>query len=125
MEGIEVNDELEFMVDDGGNFLRFLKLTGAKEWVAKKKRGWKFVSTEADDDAVIELCEVSSLGWFLEIEIVIDEPDKKKIGEAKLKIRNILRSVGISEDRIEPRYYSEMLIKKDPPDSTNRTGKGG
>jgi len=113
--GIEVNDELEFHVDNGENFLSFMQLTGAEEYLSKIKKGYRFTSNEG---AVIELCEVSSLGWFIEIEKVVPVPEKEegtayeinRIEEAKKLILGILDSLGIPESRLEHRYYSELLL---------------
>ena len=124
--GIETNDELEFGISDTTAFLEFLKLTGAVKWLEKNKRGWGVHAAVKGFNAVIELCEVSSLGWFIEIEIVLEETEEERINQAAGLLLEILGQIGIPEDEIEPRYYSEMLLeKKDPPDSTNRTGKGG
>ncbi len=117
MNGIEVNDELEFNVDDGDGFLSFLQLTGAQEYLSKIKKGYRFTSGEG---AVIELCEVSSLGWFIEIEKVISIPqefagtesESRLIEDAKKVILGILSNLGIPESRLEHRYYSELLLGK-------------
>ncbi len=110
--GIEINDELEFSVGDGEAFLDFLTMTGASEWVSKKKSGWRFTSGEGRLNAVIELCDVESLGWFIEIEVVLDTADADDLKAAELKIKSILAEMNISEDMIEPRYYSDMLLEK-------------
>ena len=81
--GIEMNDELEFSVDDQQAFLKFLQLTGASEWLVKTKRGWKFSAEVNGFKAVIELCEVSTLGWFLEIEIVLNSPGSVQAAKAR------------------------------------------
>lgn len=115
VNGIEVNDELEFNVDDGAGFLSFMKITGAQEYLNKIKKGCRFTSPEG---AVIELCEVSSLGWFVEIEKVISIPDDvsgkeaelSMIEDAKRVILGILSSIGIPESGLEHRYYSELLL---------------
>lgn len=107
--GVEINDELEFEVDNPENFLKYMQLTGAEQWLTKKKRGWKFDSDTDAGQAVIELCEVIGLGWFLEIEIVIESPEQDQIEKAMNTIHKILEAAEISSDKIEPRYYSEML----------------
>jgi adenylate cyclase class 2 len=117
INGIEVNDELEFNVDDGGGFLSFLNLTGAEEYLSKVKRGYRFTSSAG---VVIELCEVSTLGWFIEIEKVISIPEEytgtevetELIEDAKKIILGILSSIGIPESQLEHRYYSELLLGK-------------
>ena len=86
-----------------------MKLTGAIEWITKNKTGWKYTTTTKAGVAVIELCEVSSIGWFLEIEIVINDPDDNLIAVAEQELHSILNSVGISRDCIEPRYYADLL----------------
>jgi adenylate cyclase class IV len=60
--------------------------------------------------AVIELCEVSRLGWFIEIEIVVKSPDDKLIAAAEIQILDILKTAGIPREKIEPQYYSDMLL---------------
>ncbi len=109
--GIEINDELEFNVDNGENFIKFLQLTGAGKWVDKSKHGWKFTADVGAGKAVIELCEVSRLGWFIEIEIVVESPDDKLIATAQEQILDILKIAGISREKIEQRYYSDMLLE--------------
>ena len=108
-DGIEMNDELEFGVDDQQAFLKFLQLTGASEWLVKTKRGWKYSAEVNGFKAVIELCEVSTLGWFLEIEIVLSSPNDEQAAAAKDTLYNILNKAGLSERDIESRYYSDML----------------
>ena len=114
-DGIEINDELEFNVDNPENFLKFLDLTGAKGWIKKSKKGWKFRVDKKDgnkDKTLAELCEVSSLGWFLEIETVIDSDDAERIRLAEKKIKMILKDSGVDSKRIEPRCYSDLLLEK-------------
>ncbi|HAK44404.1 MAG TPA: class IV adenylate cyclase [Spirochaeta sp.] len=110
--GIECNNELEFEVDKPENFIKYMQLTGADAWLTKKKRGWKFAADVNGHEAVIELCEVLTLGWFLEIEIVLSTDNNDRIAESKAQIMKILNSAGVSEDRIESRFYSELLKGK-------------
>ncbi|MBI9106859.1 MAG: class IV adenylate cyclase [Spirochaetales bacterium] len=113
--GIEINDELEFRVDDGESFLSFMQITGAEEYLSKIKKGYRFLS---EDGAVIELCEVSNLGWFIEIEKVVPisedqagtRAEGRLIDDAKSVILGVLESLGIPESRLEHRYYSELLL---------------
>ncbi len=112
--GIESNEELEFRLEEGEDFIAFMELTGAVRWYNKTKNGWKFTKSVelipgVFETAVIELCEVSSLGWFLEIEIVLKSPAQTVFDSAKNKILEILKETGISENQIEPRLYSDML----------------
>jgi len=114
-DGIEVNDEKEFEVCSSqyspiAVFDEFLKMAGLEPGYSKHKRGWAF----SKDGINAELLEVEKLGWFLEIEIVLDdiEGDATKettIKEKKKQLMEFLSDLGIEKDAIESRYYSEML----------------
>ena len=112
--GTEINDELEFHVDDPEAFAVFMKISGAEKLYRKSKKGWSYESAEAEGNAVIELCEVSDLGWFLEIEIVIknEEITEEIIEGAKKALYRLLAAAGIPERMIETRFYSEMIMEK-------------
>ena len=113
-DGIEVNDEKEFEVYSAqyrpAIVSEFLKMLGLEPGFSKHKKGWAF----SRDVINAELLEVEKLGWFLEIEIVLDdiEGDTTKettIKEKKRQLMEFLSELGIEEDAIESRYYSEML----------------
>ena len=114
-DGIEINDEKEFEVcsNQYGTitvFDEFLKMLGLKPGYTKRKKGWAFSKEEIN----AELLEAEKLGWFLEIEIVVNDiGDQEKmditIREAKKKLMGFLSELGIEKDAIESRYYSEML----------------
>jgi len=114
-DGIEVNDEKEFEVCSARYspviaFDEFLKMTGLVPGFSKHKRGWAF----SKDGINAELLEVKKLGWFLEIEIVMDGVEKDSttetaINEKKKQLMEFLSDLGIKKDAIESRYYSEML----------------
>ena len=112
--GIEVNDELEFGVSDGEKFLSYCILTGAEEYLRKTKRGCRF---SGGDRISIELCEVEPLGWFIEIEKVVEASGEGSIPDseilsAKNDILDILKKLGIGESALEPRFYSAMLLDR-------------
>ena len=114
-DGIEINDEKEFEVYSSQNstikvFNEFLKMMGLKPGYSKRKRGWAFSREEIN----AELLEVEKLGWFLEMEIVVNDIDVSEesnviIEEKRKKLLGFLSELGIEKDAIESRYYSEML----------------
>ena len=114
-DGIEVNNEKEFEVCSSQYspvivFDEFLKMTGLAPGFSKHKKGWAF----SKDGINAELLEVEKLGWFLEVEIVVNdiESDAVKgtaIEEKKKQLLEFLSGLGIKKDSIESRYYSEML----------------
>jgi adenylate cyclase class 2 len=114
-DGIEVNDEKEFEVCSSqyspiAVFDEFLKMAGFQPGFSKQKRGWAFSGNGIN----AELLEVEKLGWFLEMEIVLDDVERDTakettIEEKKKQLMEFLSDLGVEKDAIESRYYSEML----------------
>ena len=102
---IEVNDEKELFLSESEPFEVFLKDTGFKTTLKKHKTvlSWHY------DGAHLELCTVERLGDFMEIEILTESNDEKTVSQTKEKLLKMLSKCGISEDKIENRYYSQML----------------
>ncbi|AEV28157.1 adenylate cyclase, class 2 (thermophilic) [Sphaerochaeta pleomorpha str. Grapes] len=114
-DGIEVNVEKEFTTSDsqGENAEQFFLALGYVEYIKKTKKGYSFV--HAIDGFLpmlhIELAEVKSLGWFLEMEFLIEDPSL--VAQAKEKLLEVLHAVGLGDSTIESRYYMHMLKDKD------------
>jgi len=116
-DGIEINDEKEFEINSSQNttitvFDEFLKMMGLRPGLSKTKKGWSFSKEEIN----AELMEVKKLGWFLEMEIVVNDIDDQEkrdiaISEGKKKLMDFFSDLCIEKDAIESRYYSEMLKK--------------
>jgi adenylate cyclase class 2 len=108
-EKIEVNDEREFAVSRAEDFEELLRRLGLEPGTRKHKRGWTWVLGAVQ----AELCEVSgprrSLGWFLELEILAEDAAEPVVAAARRKLMDLLERLDIPEDRIEERYYSELL----------------
>jgi len=116
-DGIEVNNEKEFEVCSSQYspiiiFDEFLKMAGLAPGFSKHKKGWAF----SKDGIYAELLEVKKLGWFLELEIVVNDADIEVCGtgdalieEKKKQLMDFISDLGIKKDAIESRYYSEML----------------
>ena len=121
-DGIEVNEEREFELRPGGetaNFEEFLRRMGLKEGFSKKKRGWVF----SHEGINAELVEVEGLGYFVELEILMDEANaangrEESIAGAKKRLLDFLDSLGIERAAIESRFYSEMLGARPVPHGT-------
>ena len=114
-DGIEVNDEREFEIGAkaGGSetvFEEFLGRSGLKPDFSKKKRGWAFNHKGIN----AELCEVEGLGWFMELEILIEGADRgeKLFTESRNRLLELLNNLGIEKKAIESRFYSEMLKER-------------
>ena len=119
--GIEVNDEKEFMLkaapdgtqsgDGGGTavkaFEELLERLGLAPGRHKKKwgRSWKY------GGITVELSDVERLGCFLELEILTGDSGGETVERARKSLLGLLALIGIKEDRIETRYYNEMLAE--------------
>jgi adenylate cyclase class 2 len=118
-DGIEVNNEKEFSLKDplGGGaagdeaaveaFEELLERLGLTPGISKKKKGrsWKY------GGITVELSDVERLGCFLELEVLAGDCESETVERARESLFGLLGLIGISKDRIETRYYNEMLAK--------------
>ena len=114
--GMEENLEKEFTVSDFDIFCELVEEIGCELFVRKKKSTEIFVS----GNTTIELSFVESLGWFLEIEELVDADNNDERSEAKLRITRLIEELGIPREKIENRYYTELLTGI--PETTNQGG---
>lgn len=108
LEGVEVNDEREVKVTRKKcrfiiNFLSSLQ--GYREYVRKEKRGYAFIYK----NALVEVSKIKNLGDFIEIEFLNSEDS---VENQIIKLKEILKDIGIEESYIEPRPYMELLKPK-------------
>ncbi|MDR2303653.1 MAG: class IV adenylate cyclase [Treponema sp.] len=112
--GIEINDEREFLIDNVEAFEELLRRLGFTPGIKKRKEGWafRFPGTSTREIPVTaELCKVEGLGWFIELEIIADGENRKIIESGRKRLLSLLKSLGIGEEQIEERYYSDMLME--------------
>jgi len=104
--GVEANREHEFEVSDPEAFDAFARLFGFKVLLAKRKHGrrWKM------EPATVELIEVDGLGHFVEVEILIES--ESEIEAARNRVIEILQSLGVDQESIEPAPYTQLLYQK-------------
>jgi adenylate cyclase class 2 len=104
-DSIEVNNEREFSVSSAEPFEELLGHLGFSPAIIKRKSGfsWDYNGINA------ELAEVAGLGWFAELEILAGDDSPETVWTARMRLLELLAKLGIGEDRIEPRYYTEML----------------
>ncbi len=112
--GFELNDEKEFILDRPNDLRCFLSDIGFSITDVKLKSTdtWLY---KIDDKktATVEISDVSKLGTFIEIEILEQYNDEQTVINAKNILLKILKECGISENKIETRYYTEMLKSKE------------
>ncbi|MDR1059473.1 MAG: class IV adenylate cyclase [Treponema sp.] len=104
-EGLEVNDEREFAVSDGEAFAELLGRLGLEQGKTKTKHGWVWTW----EGITAELTEVAGLGWFAEMEILADNRRPQTVKDARDRLFALLEKLGIGREKIEGRYYTELL----------------
>lgn len=109
--GIETNVEHELDCD-GAQFeaaLGLFRSLGFKEGPIKTKRGLSYTAFLDDElgPLVIEVCQVSSLGWFVELEYLVD--DELQVERARGALIQALALLEIDSTQIESRPYLALL----------------
>lgn len=106
--GVEVNRELEFTVSDPEAFHELVLRSGCSVFARKKKTGRVFSLAEAD----VEVSHVDGLGDFVEIEKIVEQDDAAHHDAAEQAVRGLLEDLGIGEEAIEARPYTQMLAER-------------
>lgn len=101
--GIESNIEMEWEITEPAKWKALLKDLKIKSYQSKTKQSEYF----SFKGFTVELNEVRPLGYFLEIERVVSDPDKVK--EAKEDLIRLFKDMGFSQKQFEPRPYLELL----------------
>ncbi|MGH0053149.1 MAG: CYTH domain-containing protein [Sphaerochaetaceae bacterium] len=110
-DGIEVNKEVEFMApaDQAVNAHDFCLSLGYDVYIRKTKRGYSYqwMMDEEFFPLHIELVELIGLGWFLEMEFVLEQ--KEQVPDARTRLLDVLALLDIPQEQIEERYYMHLL----------------
>nr|WP_321304161.1 CYTH domain-containing protein [uncultured Sphaerochaeta sp.] len=110
-DGIEVNEEVEFLSssDQAEYAHAFFLSLGYEVYIRKTKRGYSYdwVFDETLSPLHIELVEIASLGWFLEMEFVLETAER--VPYARTRLLEVLSLLGVPQERIEERYYMHLL----------------
>ena len=105
-QGMEINDEQEFSVSCATTFSDLVLRMGCTPLAIKKKdtRAWRL-----NHGLLAELSRVERLGWFLEIESVIQSRDG--VDEAKRLVDGVYQELSIPPSDYEPQSYLSMLAE--------------
>ena len=104
----EVNEEVEFAVDDAHAFFRFANRFGFEPFVVKRKRSVVYGVGRAH----VELNEVEHLGHFVEIEILCEEAADVPV--ARAEITTLLDQLGLTQTDLEPSPYIFLIQEAHP-----------
>ncbi|MDR1399228.1 MAG: CYTH domain-containing protein [Treponema sp.] len=112
-DSIEVNHEQEFTVSDGAVFEELLTVLGLIPIKRKHKTGWAWVydkdALNIEDSITMELVLLERLGYFIELEILASNDTPDTVSLARERLLALLDLLGIARNRIESRYYTELL----------------
>jgi predicted adenylyl cyclase CyaB len=112
-DGAEASREHEFEVSDGERFIAFMKLFGFREMLAKRKRGrrWRVAPERAGScPALVELVEIVDLGWFLEIEVMVEA--EKEMAGARARVAELFARLEVPPQDIVTTPYTLMLYEQ-------------
>lgn len=104
--GIHAKNEQEFQVTDIHNFLALIANFGFKKWLTKIKHSEIY---EIKKNFHIEINQVKSLGWFLEIEYLTE---KNQIEKARKEIQEVMKKLQVQKNQIVKDGYTKMLWEK-------------
>jgi predicted adenylyl cyclase CyaB len=106
--GVEVNDEIEFGLDDAQAFYQFAARFGFEPFVVKRKKSRVYQIERAN----VEFNEVEHLGHFIEIEILCD--DESLVPVARTEVARLYHNLGLATADMEPRRYIELIQEAHP-----------
>ena len=105
--GVEMNQEIGWEVKDSKKLKKILSDMGTKVAFRKVKQCRKY---KAGEGVIVEFNKVETLGYFLEIEVMVK--NEKEIEEAQKKIRDTFKKLGCENHPLEKKYYLELLQEK-------------
>ncbi len=108
----ENNEEYEFraLPDQSDAATAFFHALGYEDFFIKKKDGYEWYCGRAH----VELLSVNTLGWFIEIEILIPfDSDDDAVAAARNEIISLLSDAGVGEEDYESRSYRDMILEKE------------
>jgi adenylate cyclase class 2 len=105
------NREHEFEVSDPQAFQAFCQAFGFRVLIRKEKHARRFRPRKALPFPVtIELNQIPGLGCFLEVEALVDDPEK--VGAAQALVQSIFQELGVPEAKMEPTPYTRLLYDR-------------
>jgi adenylate cyclase class 2 len=110
--GVEINREREFKASDPAILDEFFLRLGCEPFYTKRKRGSRYevAASGSPRPITIEILELEGLGYFIEIEALLEDEAPASVALAQGEIRGILARSGVDDSAIESRYYSELLM---------------
>jgi adenylate cyclase class 2 len=102
-DGVAINQELEFQVDNALHFEEFLKRLGLSFYKSKTKK----VELYSNGPINYELVTLDGLGHFIEIERIVELEDE--LEEARNDVLRAFEQLGFKPNQLETKSYIAMM----------------
>jgi len=113
---VKAREELEWRLDpgdeDGRRMETLLERLGFQRVATVSKKRQTYRSEITSQPMLVTIDDVDGLGWFAEIETVLQEedPSADQIEQARDRVRRLAGQLGLDQD--EPRSYLRMHLEK-------------
>jgi len=109
VDGIEVSQEVNCPITEVAAFREFAAAIGFRPFVTKRKESRIY----ARGELTYELNLVAGLGWFLEIECLLEGNAADLERRAAGLVESAFQELGFRREQFEPRLYIDLLRRRD------------
>lgn len=100
---VEANCEMEWEIKDPAKWKKLLSKLGILPFIRKSKSSL----TYRYKNFTLELNHIRELGYYLEIEKIVEDP--KEVKTAKKELVAMFKELGYNQNQFEGRYYLDLL----------------
>ena len=118
---MEVNTESESEMNKAETIEMIFKTIGAQLVLEKTKDTEHWLYRVEKFDLHIELCNVATLGYFIEIEVMSEKNDEVTVNRIREVEMQVLERCGIDKSMIESKYYELLLSEKEDQNIADKT----
>jgi predicted adenylyl cyclase CyaB len=107
--GIDIVEEKEFETQDFDNLIELFKALGFVIFMKEVEKTKKY-KYKQNKNVIIKLTQLEGLGNFVEIVFPCSTENDKEF--AKMKVNKICEELEIGKDKIENKFYLQLLLDK-------------
>lgn len=119
---MEVNTESETEMNKAETIERIFQSINAQLVLEKTKDTEHWHCTMEKFDLHIELCDVATLGYFIEIEVISEKNDETTVNRIREVEMQVLEKCGIDKSMIESKYYEQLLTEGENQENASDDG---
>ena len=117
---MEVNTESETEMNRPETIEMIFNSIGAQLVLEKTKDTEHWLYRIEKFDLHIELCNVATLGYFIEIEVLSEKNDEATVNRIREVEMQILERCGIDNSMIESKYYEILLSEREAQNAPDK-----